>query len=641
MSLGTTTKQEANARGRGPQVCRAAAAVFIAMLLAACGGGSGGEDGSTSSPSGSTGTGGSTDGGTTSGGTTGGGTTGSGTTGGSTPGGTGGSGGTTPAPTIERPADKQQAARFLTQATFGPTDADIDRVMSIGYAAWIDEQFAKPASSHRNAYRALDAAWVASGNGTTIWQTGTINAFWKHALSGEDQLRQRVAYALSQIMVISMQDSTVGDNGEAVSAWIDMLGQKGLGRYRDLLESVATHPLMGAYLSHLKNRKADPRTGRVPDENFAREVMQLFSIGLHELNADGTRKTNNNGAPIETYDDKDIAGLAKVFTGWSWQCADWTDNSCFYSGRPEGDTSSAKPDWYSPMMGYPQYYSEDSKAFLGKTIAAASPANPRSELGTALDTLANHPNVGPFIGRQLIQRLVTSNPSPAYVSDVAGTFIATQGDMKAVIKAILMHPEARVMSDTSGKVREPVLRMSAFMRAFGHRSLSGHYWVHNTDDPGTQLGQTPLRSPSVFNFYRPGYASPGSVSASLGKLAPELQTVHETSAAGYVNYMRDSIDWGVGWDSIANRNDLVPDYAPWRALADQPSTLVDRVADKLLYVPLPAALKQEIQAAVESIVIPRLASDGSNQAWIDQLKERRAKVAMFLVVASPEYQVQK
>jgi uncharacterized protein (DUF1800 family) len=614
MSLGTTT-QEANARGRGPQVRRAAVAVFTAMLLAACGGGSGGEDGSPSSPSGSTG---STGGG-----------------GGGTGGGSGGS-----QQPIERPADKAQAARFLTQATFGPTDADIDRVMSIGYAAWIDEQFAKPASSHRNAYRALDAAWIGAGKGTTIWQTGTINAFWKHALSGEDQLRQRVAYALSQIMVISMQDSTVGDNGEAVSAWVDMLADKGLGRYRDLLENVATHPLMGTYLSHLKNRKADPRTGRVPDENFAREVMQLFSIGLHELNADGTPRTNN-GAPIETYDDKDIAGLAKVFTGWSWQCADWTDNACFYGGRPSGDTSSMKPDWVSPMMSYLQFYSEDSKAFLGRTIAAASPANPRADLELALDTLANHPNVGPFIGKQLIQRLVTSNPSPAYVSEVAGVFAATQGDMKAVVKAVLMHPEARAMSDTSGKVREPVLRMSAFMRAFGHRSLSGYYWVHNTDDPGTQLGQTPLRSPSVFNFYRPGYASPGSVSALLGKVAPELQTVHETSAAGYVNYMRDSIDWGVGWDSIANRNDLVPDYAPWRALADQPSTLVDRVAEKLLYVPLPADLKQEIQGAVESIAIPRLAGDGSNQAWIDQLKERRAKVAMFLVVASPEYQVQK
>ncbi len=589
------------------------------MLLAACGGGSGGEDASASSSPGSTD---------------------SGSSGTGSSGNTGNTGNTGSQP-IERPADKAQAARFLTQATFGPTDADVGRVMSIGYAAWIDEQFAKPVSSHRNAYRALDQAWIGAGMGTTIWQTGTINAFWKHALSGDDQLRQRVAYALSQIMVISMQDGTVGDNGEAVSAWLDMLADKGTGRYRDLLEGVATHPLMGAYLSHLKNRKADPRTGRVPDENFAREVLQLFSIGLHELNADGTPKTTNGGAPIETYSDQDIAGLAKVFTGYSWQCADWTDNACFFSGKVSGDTSDTKPDWSAPMMSYLQFYSGDNKAFLGRTIAAASPGNPRSDLTLALDTLANHPNVGPFIGRQLIQRLVSSNPSPAYVSAVAGVFATTQGDMKAVVKAILMHPEARAMSDTSGKVREPVLRLAAFMRAFGYRSQSGYYWVNNTDNPGTQLGQTPLRSPSVFNFYRPGYASPGSVSASMGKVAPELQVVHETSTAGYVNFMRDLIEWNVGWDSINERGDFVVDHAPWRALAHQPATLVDRVTDRLLYVPVPADLKQEIKAAVESIVIPNLAADGSNQAWIDQLKDRRVKVVMFLVAASPEYQVQR
>jgi uncharacterized protein (DUF1800 family) len=535
------------------------------------------------------------------------------------------------------PADRAQAARFLTQATFGPTSADIDRLMSIGYSAWIDEQFAKPASSHRNAFRALDQAWIAAGKGTTVWQTGTINAFWKTAVSGDDQLRQRVAYALSQIIVVSLADSTVGDNGEAASAWFDMLADKGLGRYRDLLEAAALHPLMGTYLSHLKNRKADPSTGRVPDENFAREVMQLFSIGLHQLNADGTPK-RAGGAPIETYTDVDITGLAKIFTGWSWQCSNLADNNCFNNGKPSGDTSGAKPDWFSPMVSYARYYSEDSKTFLGRTIAAASPANAYAELDTALDTIANHPNVAPTIGKQLIQRFVSSNPSPAYVADVAGVFANTSGDLKAVVKAILMHPEARVMNDTSGKVREPVLRMSAYMRAFGHRSLSGYYWINATDNPGTQLGQTPLRSPSVFNFYRPGYAAPGSVSASMGKVAPELQLVHETSVAGYVNYMRDMIDWGVGWDSINNRSDMVLDWAPWRALAEQPATLIDRVAEKLLYTPMPADMKQDILTAVTSLAIP---TPNSDPAWIDMVKERRAKTAMLLIVASPEYQVQR
>ncbi len=200
----------------------------------------------------------------------------------------------------------------------------------------------------------------------------------------------------------------------------------------------------------------------------------------------------NGATPLETYTGTDIAGLAKVFTGYSWRCSDWTDNSCFYSGKPSGAPSADKPDWASPMMSYLQFYSEDSKAFLGKTIAAASPANPANDLKLALDALANHPNVGPFIGKQLIQRLVTSNPSPKYVSDISAVFAnngsGVRGDMKAVVKAILMHPEARVLSDTSGKVREPILRMTAFMRAFGHQSLSGYYWMNSTDNPGTQLG---------------------------------------------------------------------------------------------------------------------------------------------------------
>jgi uncharacterized protein (DUF1800 family) len=527
------------------------------------------------------------------------------------------------------------------QATFGPTDAEIDRVMQLGYSAWIDDQFAKPVSNHRSAWRAIDAAFVGAGLGSTVWQTGTINAFWRHAINGQDQLRQRMAFALSQIMVISLQDSTVGDNGEAASTYLDLLADRGLGNYRDLLQGVTLHPLMGTYLSHLKNRKADPATGRVPDENFAREVMQLFSIGLHELNADGTPRTSG-GAPIEAYDAADIAGLAKVFTGWSWQCVNLSDD-CFDWGLLPN--APGKPDWFSPMVSYPKWFSEEGKSFLGVTIPARVPGLPLSDLTFALDTLANHPNVGPFIGRQLIQRFVTSNPSPGYVADVARTFAnngsGQRGDMKAVLKAVLLHPEARVMSNTSGKVREPILRLTAFVRAMGIRSGSGHYWINTTDNPGTQLGQTPLRAPSVFNFYRPGYVSPGSTSASLGLVAPELQIVNETSSAGFVNFMRDGIDWGFGWDLVNLRSDLILDWGPWRAIATQPDTLIDRVADKLLYVPLSAEARQDMKAAVNSFVIPTPAPDGSNLAWIDMLKERRAKAVMLLVVSSPQYQVQR
>jgi uncharacterized protein (DUF1800 family) len=544
------------------------------------------------------------------------------------------------------PASKAQAARFLTQATFGPTDADVDRLMQVGYAAWIDEQFDKPVSRHRGHYEALDAKSRAAGATAPVGQEAVIHAFWKSALSGEDQLRQRVAYALSQIFVISMVDSTLGnrDNVRGSAAYMDMLADKGLGNYRDLLESVATHPMMGIYLSHLRNQKADPRTGRVPDENFAREVMQLFSVGLQELNPDGTPRLNT-GLTIETYDDSDIAGLAKVFTGWSWSCPAWPDNGCFSAGSANGESD---PDrLIKPMLAYPQYHSLESKVFLGKTVAVQSVGDPRASLKEALDTLAAHPNVGPFIGRQLIQRLVTSNPSPAYVQAVAQTFnnngAGVRGDMRAVVKAVLLHPEAQAMNAQSGKLREPVLKLSAYLRATGHASESGDWRMGETDSPATSLGQTPLRSPSVFNFYRPGYVAPGSMSAGQQMVAPELQIVHETSTAGYVNFMRDVVASGAGLSNPAplNRRDLQPNFAPLIALADRPTELLDELNRRLMYGTMPAALKTEIETTVNTIAIPALNATSNNQAAIDTAKRTRVQAALLLTLVSPEFQVQK
>jgi uncharacterized protein (DUF1800 family) len=552
-------------------------------------------------------------------------------------------------PVIEKPATASEASRFLTQATFGPVQSDIDRVMSIGYGPWIDEQLAKPASgSHRARWEAADAAIMAADPTRNAWQDDVLNSFWKSAVTGDDQLRQRVAFALSQIFVISMQGSSVGDSPRAVAAYLDMLGEKGLGTYRELLQSVSLHPMMGIYLSHQRNQKADPRTGRVPDENYAREVMQLFSIGLHELNNDGSAKTNA-GNPVETYTSADIGGLAKVFTGWSWSCPEWPESSCFYGGSFDG---LSDPDrTFNPMLGYPQFHAKEEKTFLGVTIAAQTTADPVASLQTALDTLAGHPNVGPFIGKQLIQRLVTSNPSPQYVAAVASTFnnngAGVRGDMKAVVKAVLMHPEARVMSNTSGKVREPVLRLSAYLRAFPFTSDTGNWRVGNTDNPGTALGQSPMRSPSVFNFYRPGYVPPGTQAAASGLAVPELQIAHETTAAGYVNFMRDNLASGVGTYNgtvagvVRNRRDLQPDWSAELALADKPAELVERLNAKLLYGQMPAALKAELQATIEKIVIPALNSSSSNQAAIDNAKRTRVQAAIFLSLISPEFAVQK
>ena len=559
-------------------------------------------------------------------------------------GGGGGADGGGAGSSAEMPASRDAAARFLTQATFGPTEADIDRVMAIGYGAWIDEQFARPASAHRATWEAADAAAKAADPTNTnagAGQNGAINSFWKAATTGQDQLRQRVAYALSQLMVISMQDGTVGDNPRAVAAYLDLLADKGLGNYRDLLEGVSLHPLMGVYLSHLRNQKADPVSGRVPDENYSREVMQLFSIGLHELNADGSARLVG-GSPVDTYAPADISGLARVFTGWSWDCPAYPVNSCFTSGSSGGVSD---PDrYFKPMRGYAQYHSAEIKTFLGTTIAAQSPADPAASLRLALDRLAGHPNVGPFVGKQLIQRLVTSNPSPAYVSAVAAAFAANasgvRGDMRHVVKTILMHPEARATSNSSGKLREPVLRLSAFLRAYGFTSDSGEYRVGNTDNPGTALGQTPMRSPSVFNFYRPGYVAPGTQAAAAGLVVPEMQIVHETTTAGYVNFMRDNVAAGVGtFGSGMSRRDLQGDFAAELALAATPTDLVARVNRKLMFGSMPAALVAEIEGAVASITIP--AATGSNQAAIDTARRNRVNTAIFLTLVSPEFQVQR
>ena len=539
----------------------------------------------------------------------------------------------------ELPASREQAARFLTQASFGPTEADIDRVLAIGYGAWIDEQLAKPPSSHRLNWEAADATIKTINPSSSAGQDQVLESFWKQAISGEDQLRQRMAYALSQIFVISMMDDNVGGNPRAVAAWLDMLGDKGLGSYRDLLEAVSRHPLMGQYLSHLRNQKADARTGRVPDENYAREVMQLFSIGLVALNANGTVRMDG-GKPLDSYGAADVAGLAKVFTGWSWACPEWPDNSCFFYGSASG---SSDPDRsFKSMLGYPQYHSPEEKKFLGATIAAQSQSDPQASLRVALDTLAAHPNVGPFIGKQLIQRLVTSNPSPQYVASVASAFNGSGGDLKAMLRAVLMHPEARQASGNRGKVREPVLRLSAYLRAFGYRSDSGSWRVGNTDSTSGALGQTPLRSPSVFNFYRPGYVPPGTEAAAGALAVPEMQIAHETTAAGYVNFMRDNIAQGVGqWNNSTSRRDLQTDFAAELALADQPPALIERVNAKLFYGGMPAELKTEIQGAIEKMAIPTLRTDASNQTQVTNAKRARVNAAIFLAVISPEFQVQK
>ncbi len=543
---------------------------------------------------------------------------------------------------------RAEATRFLTQATFGAAEADIQRVMNAGYDTWLNDQFAMPAnpSYYYNRYKAEDAEAKAGGTKVRAGGDTIFSSFYTRALTAPDQLRQRVSFALSQIMVVSALDVN-GDNTAAVASYTDMLNRNAFGNYRSLLQDATLHPAMGDYLSHLKNRKEDNRIGRVPDQNFAREVMQLFSIGLVRLRLDGTPRLDADGKVMETYTQSDIIGLSRVFTGWSWGGPDTSEPR--FNGLP----SARDPErLHIPLQAYPQWHSTMEKTFLGVTIPAQATADPHASLKTALDTIANHPNVGPFIGRQLIQRLVTSNPNAGYVRRVANVFnnngAGVRGDMKAVVRAVLLDSDARSTwapkSPTFGKLKEPVLRLTAFLRHYGATSDSGRYLIVRTDDPGLALAQTPLRSNSVFNFYRPGYVPAGSQAGAQAMTVPEMQITHEGSVAGYVNYMRNVVDRGVGLkgvDNLGTRPDVQISVQAELGVSTDSAALVDMVMGKLLAGQSLPALRTEIIAAVDSMPLPRLKPDNSNLAWYETVQRRRVNIALLLTLASHEYVIQR
>ena len=562
--------------------------------------------------------------------------------------GSGGSGGSSGSSDSDAPAlpppTQAEASRFLAQATMGPTEADSASLVQQGYAAWLADQFARPQTPHRTYMEAQAAALVAS-NGT-LSPSNFYESWWAQAVTGPDQLRQRVAFALSEIFVVSFADANLGNRPLGVATYYDMLARNAFGNYRNLIEEVTLHPMMGNYLTMLRSQKESAT--RAPDENYAREVMQLFSIGLFQLNPDGTPKTDAAGVPLETYTHDDIVGLAKVFTGWSWYAGpNLTDRT---ASRFNGGNANAERDW-QPMQAYNRYtantdhHSISAKNFLGASIAAQTTPDPEGDMKVALDTLFKHPNTGPYIGKLLIQRLVTSNPSPAYVARVAARFndngSGVRGDLKAVVSAILLDTEARTHNPSDmrfGKLREPVLRLAHFMRAFNSTSTSGRFLgIDNTDDPASRLGQTPMRSPTVFNFFRTGYTPPNTSLAAAGLTAPELQLAHEVSVAGYLNYMR-------GWVTPSAARDVQQNYAAELAVADKADALVERMNLLLMSGQMADALRAQLVAAVAGRAVPApVLNNGvvSNQAAIDTAKRDRTSIAVFLTLASPDYLTQK
>ena len=453
------------------------------------------------------------------------------------------------------------AARFLVQASFGPdqdlNDADeipenVEALMAQGYDAWIDDQFTRPIG--------LLQPWTewqaTNGQGLGIYGASTQVAWWNRVMGVAklrpdaptsqlpDPLRQRLAFALSEILVVSDRPEALSVERIGLANYYDRLVTHSFGNFRDLLYDVAMHPVMGIYLSHLGNVKADAANNIFPDENFAREIMQLFSIGLWRLNQNGTRYLSDGadldpagnvvpaGQPIPTYDNNDITELARVFTGISF------GNNTNFQLWPR--------DFTQPMKMWDAQHDCDAKTILGLALPARTPSPSNTgtaglaDVNAAIDRLFQHPNVGPFLGKQLIQRFVTSNPSDAYVERVAMKFAdngsGVRGDMKAVIKAVLLDPEARdpamMNSPTWGKLREPLLRVVNFARAFNASATGGWYVL-------TQMNlahaQDPLNAPSVFNYFLPSHSPQGALTEA-GKVAPEFQLINAATSVTGSNY---------------------------------------------------------------------------------------------------------
>ena len=535
-------------------------------------------------------------------------------------------------------AQRLAASRFLQQASFGPSLADVDAVASIGPDAWISQQQALPHQAtfvpDVQRYFARGDAWRPGGaEFSNVWP---VHRFWANVAQSPDQLRRRTAYALHHVLMVSLADDNMFPNVRPFAHYLDTLNQHAFGNYRQLLEAVSLSPAMGLYLSHIRNRPADPASGRLPDENYARELMQLFSIGLLELNPDGSPRRDAQGRAIETYNNQDVMAMARVFTGWSWAFPDNELTSANFRWKHPGYTVATDTGAdLLPMKPYPGQHDLSAKSlFAGKPWAVTVPegsSGPES-LRIALDALFNHPNVGPFLGRQLIQRLVTGDPSPAYVARISAVFAnngqGVRGDLGAVVRAILLDPEARTpTADDLGKLREPVLRLAHWMRAFGATSATGEFRLGGE---GSSVQQVVLKAPSVFGYFRPGYVPPNTALTAGGRTAPEFQIVNETTVTQWINLAQQAVATGLGWNDTGR--DVTASYGTLSALAanaDIEAMLAH--LDLLLYAGrMPADARTDIVEAVAGVS----GTDAASHL-------NRARVAVLMALTHPDYLVQR
>lgn len=550
--------------GEGPALASSwgASAPALALALAACGGGGGGATGG------------------------------------------GGAAGTAGAPVVvvDAPVTTAQASRLLAQATMGATGAEISAVVAKGYDKWLTDQFATArATSFWDWLNTAGYNVVANINAETGWDA----AIWRQLITGTDQLRQRVGMALLDMIVVGIGGVNLNWRQFAMAAYADILWDNAFGNYRQILDGITYNAAMGSFLTFLGNRKANATTGAQPDENYARELMQLFTLGLYQLNMDGSVK-NSGGVPLETYTPADVSGLARVFTGLNL-----------------ANATSTTPDRYKlPLVMTASQHEAGTAAFLGTTVSGEGVAG----IKAALDAIFAHANVPPFVSKQLIQRLVTSNPSPAYVGRVAAVFAnngaGVRGDLQAVVRAILTDIEARsdaaLTAAGAGKLREPVMRLTSWARAFGVNSPSNAWAIGDTSSTTSRLSQSPGRSATVFNFFRPGYAPPSTSISAAGLVAPEFQITNEQTVVAYVNYMYALIVNGAG--------DTKADYTAILGKAADSQALVDEMNLVLAAGQLSAATVTSIKAAVDSI-----------SATTTTGPQNRVNAAILLTLASPDY----
>jgi len=530
---------------------------------------------------------------------------------------------------VDRPINDSEAARFLQQATFGTTREDIAHLRAAGYEGWLTEQMAATPSLEMPYLE-----WFSQSG--TPYQQERVEAWFFHALGAQslidpgtvhrDQLRQRMAFVLSQLFVISDRLALIGREPEATTSYYDLLISHAFGNYRDLLEAVTLHPAMGNYLSMFRNRAPVPELNIRPDENYAREILQLFSIGLTHLHMDGSQVLVG-GQTVPTYDQDTVRGFAHAFTGWNWHaCANW---------------DWCSPDWIAPMSPMPDYHDADAKQLLvydgvqlpGGVLPAGGTA--QSDLSAAIDSVFYHPNVAPFVARHIIRQLVTSNPTPAYIGRAAAVFAndgtGVRGNLAAVVRSILLDPEARYGQFqnplTFGKPREPLLKLTHLWRAM-HASAASHRlkeW-----NPELSLYQAPLRAPSVFNFFSPTYSPVGELSG-MGLVAPEFQLLTDSGLTAQTNEFGRDIYYAYMGNPSNDDDDIVLDLSEDMPFAAVAEALVLRY-DTLL-------LGGTMSVTLHDVLIERLSAI-TPATSSDYLRER-VQEALYLIFVSPDYAVQQ